>query len=530
MLRAERLSRTAGMVFAASLSLCALLYIPFTVHWPLVGDASLIHYIAFLTERGWAPYRQLGDMNMPGSFLIELAAMHVYGRGALAWRLFDLTLVSAAAVAFGSILGRRRWLPALFAASLFTLIHGRDGLAQGGQRDLTMAVCLLGATACVLAAVRRSSIAAAVGFGLLSGFAVSIKPTALLLTVVQCVVVARALRRSSHWNGTYPTWLFISAAAGWLLGPAACIVFLLREHAVGAFLAGLTGIVPYYSSLGHRPLPYVLGHSLSPIEPLAALWVVVLILQRIRLRHYFGLRRQLLAAGVLFGFANCIAQHRALPYYRYPLLAFLLPLLALDLTSAAFDAPQDGARGAFAAGRVLAFAGLTFAALFLAPQSAALIHRYRWNDTAMLDSLQHALEQLGGPELSGHVQCIDSVSGCGTVLYRMRLEPATGVLSDFLLFGNTTDTHPPEDIPVIRETRAEFLSAIEADPPAVMVVTSHLHMTGPEDFGKLDRWPAFQKLLASRYRIASEWHPARPERWWSRQEYPAAYRIYTLTR
>ena len=37
--------------------------------------------------------------------------------------------------------------------------------------------------------------------------------------------------------------------------------------------------------------------------------------------------------GVLFGLLNCILQQRALPYYRYPLLAFLLPLIALDLTS-----------------------------------------------------------------------------------------------------------------------------------------------------------------------------------------------------
>ena len=55
-------------------------------------------------------------------------------------------------------------------------------------------------------------------------------------------------------------------------------------------------------------------------------------------------------------------------------------------------------------------------------------------------------------------------------------------------------------------------------------------MTGPEDFGKLDRWPTLEQLLASRYRLASEWRPVRPERWWSRQEYPAGYRIYTLTR
>jgi len=96
--------RLFRIILAASLTLSALLYFLWSWHWPLVGDASLIHYIAFLIERGWAPYRDLGDMNMPGSYLIELAAMHLLGPGALAWRLFDFTLLAAATAAFFSIL------------------------------------------------------------------------------------------------------------------------------------------------------------------------------------------------------------------------------------------------------------------------------------------------------------------------------------------------------------------------------------------------------------------------------------------
>ncbi len=115
-----------------------------------------------------------------------------------------------------------------------------------------------------------------------------------------------------------------------------------------------------------------------------------------------------------------------------------------------------------------------------APQSAILIHRYRWRETDFITSLQQNLNTLGGPALSGHIQCIDSISGCGNVLYRMRLEPATGVLSDFLLFGSVSDNQPPESIPIIRDTRAQFSAAILAHPPQVIVVTgSHLHIGGP---------------------------------------------------
>ncbi|GAC1422489.1 MAG: hypothetical protein NVSMB62_18220 [Acidobacteriaceae bacterium] len=521
--------RLCYLAFGASLLASTLLAAAFSLHWPLVGDSSLIHYIAFLIERGWAPYRQLGDMNLPGSFLIELAAMHLFGPGALAWRLFDLTLALASAVSFAAIPRPQRssgtphahWLAPLFAASLFFLIHTRDGLAQGGQRDLTMAVALLAATACLLHAVRRNSFAAAALFGLLSGLALTIKPTTILLTAAQLLLVFYANRRIPPDTPT-PARLLTPAALSLLIAPALSLVFLLHEHAFRAFLEGLHTVVPYYASLGHRPLAYVLQHSLSPILPLVVLWLLLLALHP----QTLSLERRLLLAGVSFGLLHCILQHRALPYYRYPLLAFLLPLIALDVSHHAFT-PLARTRGRRLI-RPLAFLSLGFGALFLAPQSAILIHRYRWQQTDMLTSLQRDLEALGPAALSHHIQCIDSVSGCNTVLYRMRLEPATGVLSDFLLFGNTTDAAPPEAIPLIRDTRAAFSAALLADPPQVIVVTSHLHMTGPENFGKLARWPAFATFLSTRYTLATEWSPTRTERWWSREELPAAYRIYSL--
>jgi hypothetical protein len=180
------------------------------------------------------------------------------------------------------------------------------------------------------------------------------------------------------------------------------------------------------------------------------------------------------------------------------------------------------------AAKALAALALAFGGFFLAPQSAILLHRYQWWNTDFISTLQQNLNALGGPALSGRIQCIDSISGCGNVLYRMRLEPATGVLSDFLLFGNPADPRDPDSIPILRRTREQFLSAILARPPQVIVVTSHLHMEGPENVLKLARWPAFAEFLATHYTLETEWSPTRTARWWSREETPASYRIYVL--
>ena len=497
------------VVLALSLLVATGLFVAWSWHWPLLGDAALIHYIAFLIERGMAPYRVLGDMNMPGSYLLELAAMKLYGGGDVGWRLFDFTLMGAAAVAMGVMTRRAGWFAGVFAATLFALIHGRDGIIDAGQRDLSMAVLLLGATAFLFVALRvkdrRPSLWAWFGFGLLSGMAWTIKPTALPLTCAQAALAWWVLRPGNRKG-------LLMALAGMPLGPLGALIFLMREHAVMAFLHGLTTVVAYYASLAHKPTGFLLVHSVSPLLPLVAVWAVLLTLRRRR----WGWERGLLGCGALFGLISYLVQARGLPYYRYPLLGFLLPLTAVDFSDALTGVGEN--LQAKTCG-CLAALGLCFGGLFLGPHSAWMIHQYRWWEMDFISSLTTRLESLGGPQLSGQVQCVDSISGCGTTLYRMRLMPTSGVLSDFLLFG-------PPQLPVVEETRRTFRQAMDADPPRVIVVSSWLHMEGPDHFEKLERWPWLEGFLAGQYRLITEWSPTRTNRWWSREEVPASYRVY----
>ena len=535
-------------LLACSLAVSALLFFLWTWRWPLVGDSSGLHYLVFLMGRGWAPYRQLGDQQFPGAYMVEFAAMHIFGIGSLGWRLFDFALMALAASAFFALTRPAQpdsvlpgptpskpistraatpidtgWLPGLFAAALFILAHGRDGLSQGGQRDLSMAVLLVLGASFLAQSVRRHSIPYSALFGLLSGLAFSIKPTVLPLSFAQLALVCFGLRRSrAPWVG-HAAW----ATAAFLVAPALALCFLLREHALRAFLDGFKGFVPYYTSLGHRPFTYVLIHSLSPVLPLVIAWLAVLALRASGhprtidwKRHW---ERKLLVTGAIFAFVDCIMQARALPYYRYPLLAFLLPLVALDLFRALavpatpFTSHPLSRRAAPA----LAYLAVGFGGFFLAPQSAILIHRDRWWETSFITSLERNLYALGGPALSRHIQFLDSTSGCPNVFYRMRLEPASGVLADYVLLGRSS-------IPIVRQTRRQFAHDIFPDPPRVIVVSSPLFMDTLGNFGKLTRWPELEAFLATRYNLAVQWSPTHTERWWSREEYPDSYRIYTL--
>ena len=102
----------------------------------------------------------------------------------------------------------------------------------------------------------------------------------------------------------------------------------------------------------------------------------------------------MLLCGVGFGLVSYVVQARGLPYYRYPLLAFLLPLMALDFVEAMELIAARATRLKVAG--VLGLAAVCVGGLFLGPQSAVLVHRYRWWETDFISSLQANLERLGG--------------------------------------------------------------------------------------------------------------------------------------
>ena len=500
------------------LLVCAVLYVAWTWRWPLLGDCTLFHYIAFLMDHGFAPYRDLPDMNLPGSFLVEWLVIHTYGGGSLAWRLFDFTVLAAMAAGLIALARPYDCFAGVFSAVIMVLVHGRDGIYDTGQRDLTIAALMVAGYVFLFRARRKNEAWAAGVFGFCMAAAGTIKPTTLLLMVILLAFLVVAIRREGRPAGRFLAW----GIAGMILPLAIVWIFLLREHAVGAFVASLTTLEPYFASLGHRPLSYLLVHSISPVMPLVAIWIALLIGSSLVNRSWREGRgvgsieqweRAALVIGVLIALLGFIAQGKGFPYQRYSFLVLLLLLIALDLTAAL---RESGFR------LWLAVLGLGFGCLFLVPQSLMKVKRYDWRNQQYTSMMDADLERLGGSRLSGHVQCMDTTTGCSHAFYNLKLVSETGMLSDFLVFG------PPQN-PEVRGVRAEFLPQMEARPPWVMVVTGGLFPKGPTDFRKLKLWPAFDDFLSEHYRLCAQRTPKKMVDWGGGPpEPPASYRIYAL--
>ena len=496
---------------AAALAIAFCQYAFLSWHWPVVNDAALLHYAVLLMQHGEAPYQAVRDINLPGAYLPDWLALTFGGGSDVAWRVYDLGLLLVATAAMVAISYPEDWFAGVYAGGLFALFHGRDGIGQAGQRDLAIAVLSLIGAAALLLGLREferrrlpSGCLLFLGVGLVLGASTTIKPFGAVFLVVLLGWTLLGASRDRQVRGAAVT----AALLGFLIPLGVMLWFLAREHAVGAFVEMCRVTLPFHAAAARPPLAgmfKVLLHSsilkLAPVAPL-----LMLINRSWRVRE-----TQLVLLGLGFGFFCFFAQRKGYGYHRYPYMAFLLLWVGLECTRAL--------RSPSLLARALGVAGLLFGLCFCVPSYLRSIERARWPES-YLHAMEQDLQREGRPNpasaLNGRVQCIDSISGCVSVLYRMRLVQASGTLYDEFLFANTASGMPQ----AVAQARQAISQDLAAHPPKVFIISSWLFPEGPGDYGKLALWPAFAQDLARNYNLVDEQNFPRSENG------PLGFRMY----
>jgi hypothetical protein len=493
-LSSDRSALWLAIALTVFFSVCVSILAVRTLHWPLVNDPAQIHYVNFLIDNGRAPYRDLIEMNMPGTYLYTNAVSHFLGSGALGWRSFDLLLMGAMVLAMIAIARPYSLAGGIFGAGLFVLYHGRDGPGELGQRDLVIAVLMMIGYAFLFHALRKGKSWPMLLFGLCFGAASTIKPLPVPFFFLLLLMAALTLRHR-HQPALKP---MLFSIAGLLIPAAIVLIFLLREHSLGAFVYTVRDLLPYYASLRCGDWFYLLNKSSSPSLRLMVALILGITLVR---RDWHSWEELALLAGICFGIASFFLQAKGFVYHRYPALAFLLLWGGIQF---ALSLRERGLA------RILGVVGLA-TGIILAPMYVAEASRSHWNEM-YITSLTQDLNDLGGQPLSSHIQCMDTLSECDTTLYRMQLLQATGLIYDFWVFG-------PDQEKAIHDSQRRFWKEVQQNPPTVFIVGTGLFPHELEGYNKLDYWPEFHNYLFANYDLYDD-------KAFGKGKYFLAYRVY----
>ena len=480
----ERYLLTLRLIFSSILCASVAFFVYNSIHWQVMCDTSIMHYINFLMAHGMAPYRDIIDINMPGSYFIEGWAMHLFGGGDLGWRLYEFFLLAILTAALIVISLPYDWFAGLFAGVFFLLIHGLEGPINAAQRDEVMTVLIMVGYALLFTSMRRHKPRLLLPFGFVIGLAASLKPTAAPLGLLLLLIMTIALKRKKIALKPYLMYALLGLAVAFLID----LQFLFQYHAFGAFVATARRLIPYYAHVGNRSALFLLAYLLVGVLLPRRMFVLlimglILTLANRKRRECENWEWMALGLGILFGAFSFMAQGKAFAYHAYPFKVFVFLWLALE-----------GARAMKTSGlrHVIGLVFIGFGVCVVVPNYAFRTARIDpLNDQP--DAIKADLIRLGGSSLQHQVQCLDMVDGCFGALYRLHLLPNTGFIGDYMFFGPIGS--PPQ--PYYRNM---LWNDLHKNPPKVIVLTNQW-LCEPESFQKIDQWPELAAYLHAAYTL-----------------------------
>ena len=444
--------------FDAALAAVAGLLIWRSLTWPLVGDATIFHFIAGQMQMGAVPYRDIIDVNMPLVYDIHTAIIALGGMSDLAWRAFDLAAAATLSACILALLRPAGWAASLLAVLVVLVTHLLLGPYSAGQRDFLLSIfAVAGAFVSARAAEdpdrRWLHLLLAGAFGMTAAL---LKPTAVLLIGLPLLAIGWPRLREIAWIG-----------AGAVAIALPVFALLAARGGLDDFVTMLRELLPVYSALETRPVLEVLSAvgwmtATGGLAVAAALGIAAP--KPARVRVMIGL--------TVFGLIHLLAQRKGWFYHVYPLA---IGTACWGAWSLAF----------LSRWRVVACLGITAATLcWLVP--ADLDDSETDPPVAAAAAMQSDLES--NLPRGARVQMLDSDYGAFLAMARAGMRQATPHIQWFSLLVGT----PAE--------RRDFLATLKAEPPAGFLLTNS-QWPREQGFETTDQWPEFSAFLASRYEL-----------------------------
>jgi hypothetical protein len=239
-------------LFMVFLAMIFLVEFVLSFGWRVRGDSVYIHYLAYLiNEHDFVPYRDLFEINMPGTYLFHIAIGKLFGYSDYALRMVNIAWLTATFVVTWFIMKSFGRVTAFASCLLFGIIHLGFGPDMSLQRDF---IAILPIAIAILIIIQRKP-NHSVNFinfllGLLFAIVALIKPYHAIglpvLIVYNCIYDSnesvKTLLKSCIVGGIF-------ALFGFILILIIPFIWLWRIGALQAFLDIFSSYTPLYAQI-----------------------------------------------------------------------------------------------------------------------------------------------------------------------------------------------------------------------------------------------------------------------------------------
>jgi hypothetical protein len=477
-----------------------------SLYWPLIQDAPIIHYVAQQMLSGAVPYKDIFDVQMPGTFLIHLFVIKVIGDGSFAWRMFDLGCLFLISVFMFLFLSKRSKAAAVMSPLLFAIFHMSLGPKYMGQRDYLQSLFILASSyflSAYLGSKRKNSYLYLAGFGL--GAATTIKPYTLLLIVFFAGVII-------FYEGTNPrNWIasILKFGIGSTIIPGLILFWLIGIDAFTSFVQIIFEyLIPFYSNIRGLDFISLMDHLRASriIIPLIAL-AALSIIQKIKISHEIFIA----TVGLVYGFLHYVLQGHGFVHHRYPFILFSIILFSVLVSEflykpnsflISFNDGKLSSRvklsGFFSKQNLYKLFSLVNLIIVVVSLGLPMVKEVQKNYTLKrrmpyIREIRREIEAYGLTE-SDSIQVMDSVMGGIHILYLLDIKQPTRFIFDFQFFHD-------EEEQFIKDLRSEFVNDLNETPPRLIIIMNKSVRMG---FERIDRFPEFKTFLDQNYSLDKE--------------------------
>lgn len=489
---------------------CLLFWVGISsLQWKFSHDSPILLYVVFLIDKfNYVPYRDIFDINLPGTYFIYYLIGHFSDYSDLGFRIADIVIVTGISTTTFFWLRPLGWKVAFCAPVSFGLLYFSWGHTFSLQRELIMILPISITLLLTVSLPKLNNAVRLISIGLIGGLCFLIKPHSILIYIAVVVYQLNKFRwEDKNFNRTAVIKTLLMYLTGFLGPNLIALIYLWKTGALPYLFGIASNYLPLYSHIngnletiyGFERIKYVVKQYFR----FASGFRSTIYWDNISLVNWF------IPAGlgtfISFRYGSLSNQQKKLIYlvwimafisslypafsgqfffyHYYPFIYFIVILSSLCF----FELSKAGLITRIIP--MIIFLSLLLFKIYSLPQTMQLGREPLHN--GLIDKIAYILKE--NVKEGETVQPLDFTFGAINAMLRAKVPIATPYIGDYLFYHDVSN-------PYIQDLRMRFIESLSISNPRFIVQVVDLNLKpciiGPDT---TTSFPELTNLINARY-------------------------------